>query len=101
MSQFTNDLLSRITYHTSMTGIDIAFENLKKIHPSLNDDNIYALSYMATNPAIPEGDREILKKCLQLKLDAETEKLRNFKKSSELEPSVQSVSSDCIDGNIY
>lgn len=76
-----------------MSGIDIAFENLKRIHPSLNDDNIFALAYMATNPAIPEGDREVIKKCMQIKIDAENEKLQKFLQS-------QTVSRDSIDGDI-
>lgn len=61
-----------------MSGVDIAFENLKKIHPSLNEDNIVSLAYMATNPAIPEADREVIKKCLQIKADAEYAKLQKF-----------------------
>lgn len=74
-----------------MSGVDIAFENLKRIHPSLNDDNIFALAYMATNPAIPEGDREVIKKCMQIKIDAENEKLKAY---------LQSISRDNIDGDI-
>lgn len=102
MSKFTQDLLNRITYHTSMSSIDIAFENLKKIHPSLNDDNIFALAYMATNPSIPEGDREVIKKCMQIKIDAENEKLQNFLQSTEGGLSFRQpcVSSNSIDGDI-
>lgn len=64
MSAFSKKLLE---YHTTTASSEIGFENLKRLHPSLNEDNIYALAIMATNPAVPEEEREMFMQCLKLK----------------------------------
>lgn len=77
-SKYAEELLKRITYNTSMTGTDIAFDNLKRMHPSLNNDNILAMAYVASNPAIGEEDRQILTKCMKMKAEAEYNQLKKF-----------------------
>ena len=66
-SKFATELLNRITYHTSTRGTDIAFENLKQKHPSLDTDDIFALASIASNLEISEEDREIIKECIRVK----------------------------------
>jgi hypothetical protein len=75
MSNFTDELLKKLTYHKSMTSTEIAFENLKKMHPSLSESNPFAIAYMACNPALPEEERENLKKCFKLAMEIEQKKL--------------------------
>ena len=77
-SKYAEELLKRITYNTSITGTDIAFDNLKRIHPTLTDDNIFAMAYVASNPAIGEEDRQILTKCMKMKAEAEYNQLKKF-----------------------
>lgn len=77
-SKYTEELLKRITYNTSISGTDIAFDNLKRMHPSLTDDNILAMAYVASNPAIGEEDRQILTKCMKMKAEAEYNQLKKF-----------------------
>ena len=83
MSSFSKSLLERITYHTQTASTEIAFENLKKMHPSFNESNPIALAYMATNPAVPEEEREILKECFRRVVDAEQRNLQRFLKERE------------------
>jgi hypothetical protein len=64
MSKFSSKLLE---YHTSLSGSEIYLENMKRIHPSLNEDDILGLALLATNPAISEEEREVFKKCLEMK----------------------------------
>lgn len=64
MSKFSAKLLE---YHTSQSGSEIYLENMKRIHPSLNEDNIFGLALLATNPALPIEEREVFKKCLEIK----------------------------------
>jgi hypothetical protein len=69
MSDFANSILSKISYYKETSSSQICFENMKKIDKNFNENNFFALAYMATNPALPEEEREIFKKCLQIKLD--------------------------------
>lgn len=69
MSDFANSILSKISYYKETSSSQICFENMKKIDKNFNENNFFALAYMATNPALPEAEREIFKKCLQIKLD--------------------------------
>jgi hypothetical protein len=66
---FANSILSKISYYKETSSSQICFENMKKIDKNFNENNFFALAYMATNPALPEAEREIFKKCLQIKLD--------------------------------
>lgn len=66
-SNFSKTLFEKLTYNTKMSSSKIGFENLKKLHPSLNENDIFALAYMALNPAISEEERNIFKECLKLK----------------------------------
>jgi len=85
MSSFSKSLLERITYHTQTASTEIAFENLKKMHPSFNESNPIALAYMATNPAVPEEEREILKECFRRVVDAEQRNLQKFLAQREIQ----------------
>lgn len=78
MSSFSKSLLDRITYHTQIASTEIAFENLKKMHPSLTESDPFALAYMASNPAIPEEEREILKECFRRTVESEQRTLQRF-----------------------
>lgn len=64
MSKFSSKLLD---YYTSTNSSEIYIENMKRIHPSLNENDIYGLALLSTNPAISEEERTIFKKCLELK----------------------------------
>jgi len=76
---FANSLFERINYNTKISSAKIGFDNLKKLSPSLTEDSIYALALMASNPAISEEEREIFKKCLELKCKSEMEVLEKTK----------------------
>ena len=78
---FANSLLERINYNTKIASSKIGFENLKKINPSLTEDNIYSLAIMANNIAITEEEREIFKKCLELKCKSEIEQFELFREN--------------------
>jgi hypothetical protein len=64
MSKFSSKLLE---YQTSLSGSEIYIENMKRLHPSLNENDIYGLALLSVNPAIPEEEREVFKKCLEIK----------------------------------
>jgi hypothetical protein len=70
MSDFARDLIANYNKPKSQ----IIFENLKKIDKNFNTDNIFALAFMSLNENIPEEDREIFKKMLEIKLDNENKK---------------------------
>ena len=103
MSAFSKSLLDRITYHTQVASTEIAFENLKKMHPSFTESNPVALAYMASNPAIPEEEREILKECFRRVVDAEQRNLQKFLADREIQSQdvtvngVVKISEDNID----
>lgn len=85
MSSFSKSLLDRITYHTQISSTEIGFENLKKIHPSFTESDPIALAYMASNPAIPEEDREILKECFRRTVESEQRTLQRFLAEHEVQ----------------
>jgi hypothetical protein len=82
MSEFAKELLKK--YNKSPS--EIAFENLQKIDSKLNPDNIFALAYMACNPALDEEEREIFKECLKIKIEEHYRKpiLRDTSTSVEI-----------------
>lgn len=59
------------TYHTSLQGSSIALENLNKLNTQLDENNIVSLAYLATNPYIPEEDREKYDKKMKEKAQSE------------------------------
>jgi hypothetical protein len=70
MSAFSNNgcyAKNLLQYYTSQSSSEIYIQNMKNIHPSLNENNIYGLALLSVNPAIPEEERQIFKKCLELK----------------------------------
>ena len=75
MSKFSAKLLE---YYTSSSGSEIYIENMKRIHPSLNENDIYGLALLSTNPAISEEERSIFKKCLELKASQMNEQLKKL-----------------------
>lgn len=77
MSKFAQSLLERITYHTEMASTEVAFENLKRIHPSLTSDNPFSLALMSCNPAISEEDRNVLRECFKKAMQKEQKILEN------------------------
>jgi hypothetical protein len=85
MSSFSKSLLDRITYHTQIASTEIAFENLKKMHPSCTESDPFALAYMASNPAIPEEEREILKECFRRTVESEQKTLQRFLADREVQ----------------
>jgi hypothetical protein len=64
---FAKELLAKLSYETQMSSSKIAFANLKRIHPTLNEDDPFALAYMAINPALSASERDIFKECLRIK----------------------------------
>ena len=64
MSKFSSKLLE---YYTSQSSSEIYLDNLKRMHPTLDENNIYTLALLSINPAIPEDERAVFKKCLELK----------------------------------
>jgi hypothetical protein len=48
-------------------------ENLKKLNAKLDENNIVSLAYMATNPYIPDEDREKYEKQMKEKAQSEYE----------------------------
>ena len=81
MSKHAKDLLERISYKSSMVGLDIAFENMKNMHPSLHEEDIYTLAALSVNPAVSEHDREILKQCLKMKAEEQNKIYLKFMES--------------------
>lgn len=77
MSKFAKSLLDRITYHTEMAGTEIAFENLKKLHPSLDSNNPFALAFLSCNPDLSEADKNILRECFKKAMEREQKLLEN------------------------
>lgn len=77
MSKFAQSLLERITYHTEMASTEVAFENLKRIHPSLTPDNPFSLALMSCNPAISEEDKNVLRECFKKAMQKEQKMLEN------------------------
>ena len=49
------------------TRLKIGFCNLQKIHPSLNQDDPFALAYMSLNPTITDEERKMLLEILKEK----------------------------------
>jgi len=64
-------IIDKLNYHTSLQGSSIAMENLNKLNPNLDKNNIIALAYLATNPYIPEEDREEYDKKMKEKAQSE------------------------------
>lgn len=101
MSDFANSILSKISYYKETSSSQICFENMKRIDKNFDENNFFALAYMATNPALPEEEREIFKKCLKIKLEQNAnlsilplEKVEpNTNKTSEgfVEPNVEEI----------
>lgn len=100
-SAFAKSLLDRITYHTQVASTEIAFENLKKMHPSFTESNPFALAYMASNPAIPEEEREILKECFRRTVESEQRTLQRFLKEREIQLNNVIVNGDVNVSNNY
>ena len=68
MSEFAANFLQKIKLHTQKSSSEISFENLKKSNPNLNENNIFAIAFLACNESLPEEDREIFKQSLEMKL---------------------------------
>jgi len=45
----------------------VGFQNLKKIHHTLNEEDPFALAYMALNPSITEQEKNMLLEMLREK----------------------------------
>jgi hypothetical protein len=60
-----------------MAGTEIAFENLKKLHPSLDSNNPFALAFLSCNPDLSEEDRSILRECFKKAMEREQKLLEN------------------------
>lgn len=71
MTSFSASFLDRIQYHTKPIGLDIAINNLKKLHPQLDDTNPLTMAVLASNEVIPEADREAFKKALVILAERE------------------------------
>lgn len=54
------DLLKqfRLDYHTNITSERALKENLIKLNPALDDNNIYTLAYLCSHPIVDEVKRE-------------------------------------------
>jgi len=102
---FTDQLLKKLTYHNSMASTEIAFENLKRIHPSLTETNPFALAYMSCNPAISEQERETLRECFKHAMEAEQKQLAillsrvNIDKNDDICGHENSVSDEPVSNN--
>ena len=66
-------LLDRLNYHKSLTSSENAINNLTKLNPKLNDNNLFTHAYLVSNPAISEEERKIYMKCLKVKAQTEYE----------------------------
>ena len=77
MSKFAQSLLERITYNTEMASTEIAFDNLKRMHPSLTPDNPFSLALLSCNPALSEEDRNVLRECFKKAMEKEQKLLEN------------------------
>lgn len=75
MSAFSSKLLE---YYTCKSSSEIYLDNMKRIHPSLNQDSIYALALLATNPALSSEEREVFKKCLDIKSNQIKKEIEDF-----------------------
>lgn len=60
-----------------MASTEVAFENLKRIHPSLTSDNPFSLALMSCNPAISEEDKNVLRECFKKAMQKEQKMLEN------------------------
>ena len=80
MSDFAKDMLN---YYTSQSSSNILLGNLKNIHPSLTEDNYLSLAIMACNESISQEDRDIFKKCLQIKFKQIEEEGRKSKEDEQ------------------
>ena len=67
-------LLDKLNYHKSLTSSTNAINNLQKINPKLNENNILTHAYLVSNPAISDEEREIYLKCLRVKAIQDYEK---------------------------
>lgn len=79
MSKFATSLLERLNYNTEMVSAENAIENMKKINPRFNENDIFTLAYLSTNPEISENDREIFKQCLKTIAKREQEQYEKLK----------------------
>ena len=52
-------LLDRLNYHKLFSSSTNAINNLNRINPKLNDNNILTHAYLATNPVISEEERKL------------------------------------------
>jgi len=59
-----------LDYHTELTGSRALKENMEKLHPSLNENNIFALAYLILHPETREEEREMYKETLHNKIKA-------------------------------
>ena len=82
MSAFASKLLE---YHTSHSGSEIYIENMKRVHPSLNENDIFGLALLSVNPAIPEEERTMFKKCLEIKAKQQFDLLTYSKRAIDNE----------------
>ena len=67
-------LLDKLNYHKSLTSSTNAINNLQKINPKLNENNILTHAYLVSNPAISDEEREIYLKCFRVKAIQDYEK---------------------------
>lgn len=70
---FANSILDRINYHKSMNSSENALNNLSKMNKSMDASNIFALAYLANNPALNEDERRIFNECVKSKAMQEYE----------------------------
>lgn len=59
-----------LDYHTELTSSRALKENMEKLHPSLNEDNIFALAYLILHPETKEEEKEMYKEALHNKIKA-------------------------------
>jgi len=63
----SSPLFERINFHTSLTGSNIAINNLKKLNNKLDENSVVTLAYLANNPYINESEREEFEKQMKKK----------------------------------
>lgn len=98
MASFSSSILDKIQYKTKPFGVDIAMENLKKIHPKLDETNPITLATLANNPHIPESDRANFREALKIITEKEQKMYVDFiKKYDNLRRDENSMSdiSEC------
>ncbi len=78
MSSVAASLLQRLQYHTKPVGVDIALQNLKKLHPSLDDTNPLSIASLVANELLPEQDRDQFREALRILLDREQNLYANY-----------------------